>query len=250
MDAGEAEGKILQNIKSDACIEKEREEKFFKLLIESDSPKDAEEARKQAINIVEKDKEYFTCSGDEVPSDIFKLLLRFQRPSSIGHSMPADKKEELFAKFGITSYNTANEEEEDFPLEYEDLKIITDEYDGDVVLGNKKSLDIVWVADFNNCESLLSGVRDLLIILGLDTLLNEKKDMCLILQYTRSKLVESLHVPRAFDGIGSPQFQVQSDCDAYHGITKPLENGYDGLPEAIHRGCKVKLEVFDVRRIE
>ena len=60
-----------------------------------------------------------------------------------------------------------------------------------------------------------------------------------------------MHLPRSFDGIDNGQFEVVEDCNADAGKTLPLNLPREqGLPEAVHRGCKVEPEIFEVEPIE
>ena len=65
------------------------------------------------------------------------------------------------------------------------------------------------------------------------------------------KAKRNLHLPRSFDGIANNQFEVVEDCNADAGKTVPLNLMREqGLPEAVHRGCKVEPEIFKVEPIE
>ncbi len=110
---------------------------------------------------------------------------------------------------------------------------------------------IVWVTDYDNeaVRDLISEMRRvprrLIERLGITGM--EKEDRCLVVVYRRSEMVESIHVPRALDGIDNPQFGPTVNCHSPHGITRPLDgNNEDGLPEAVHRHTTVKVTQFEV----
>jgi hypothetical protein len=73
----------------------------------------------------------------------------------------------------------------------------------------------------------------------------EKERRCLKIVYKRDKLKKNLHLPRSFDGINQGRFEVVEDCNADAGKTLPLNLPQEqGLPEAVHRGCRVEPEIF------
>ena len=68
----------------------------------------------------------------------------------------------------------------------------------------------------------------------------------LICEYSRDFL-PAIKVPRGLDAIDSPAFSTVTDCDAPHGLTRPLDGSGDGLPEAIHRDCQLPPNAAIVR---
>jgi len=118
-------------------------------------------------------------------------------------------------------------------------------YKGTLDLGNR--LDIVWVADNEKSEQI--GLKELVDRLGLKGL--EKESRCIRIVYRRDKAKKDLHLPRSFDGIDNGQFEVVEKCEAVAGKTLPLNLPREqGLPEAVHRGCTVEPEIFEVESIE
>ena len=104
-------------------------------------------------------------------------------------------------------------------------------------------LDIVWVADNEETEQI--GLEELIDRSGLRHLENEER--CLKVVYRREQIEKSLHLPRSFDGINYGQFDVVENCSADAGKTLPLNPPYErGLSEAVHRGCEVEPEIFEV----
>jgi len=238
MKSGNEENKrILENLLKDNCIKSKISDEFFKRLADKGNPRSAEDAKNNAIDTVEDDPDRFVCQGRKLPSDSFKMLFRLEDVKKLGKHLP----DEHLRNFGIRDGKTLNSKE--FPDD--DLGIILHMYKGTLDLGNR--LDIVWVADNEKSERI--GLKELVDRLGLAHL--EEEERCLKIVYKRDKAKKNLHLPRSFDGIDNGQFELVEDCNECAGKTKPLNLPHEqGLEEAVHRGCKVEPELFEVETIE
>jgi len=228
--------KILENLRKDNCIKTEISDDFFKRLAAQGSPNSPEDAKNKAINIVKVDPDRFTCQGEKIPRGSFNTLIRLEDVSKLGKHLPDDH----LRNFGIRDRKTLNPKE----LPDDELSIMIHMYQGILDLGNR--LDIVWVSDSEKSEKI--SLRDLVDRLGLANLENEER--CLKIVYKRHEAKKNLHLPRSFDGIDHGRFEVVEDCKADSGKTIPLNLPLEqGLPEAVHRGCKIKPELFEVEPI-
>ena len=229
--------KILDNLCKDNCIESEIDKDFFKRLAGKGNPCSPEDAKNTAIDIVMADPDRFVCQGGEIPINSFNTLFRLEDVTKLGKHLP----DEHLSSFGIRDRKTLNRGE----LPDDELNDIVRTYNGPLDLGNR--LDIVWVADNEKSEKI--GLKELVDRLGLDNLENEVR--CLKIVYKRGKAKNSLHLPRSFDGIDNGRFDVVEDCNADAGKTLPLNLPHEqGLPEAVHRGCNVEPDIFEVEPIE
>ncbi len=229
--------RILENLRRDNCIKPEISDEFFKRLAAKGNPCNPEDAKNAAIDIVKADPDRFVCQGAKIPSNSFETLFRLEGVEKLGNHLP----DEHLCKFGIRDRKTLNPKE----LPDDELNIIVYMYKGALDLGN--DLDIVWVADNEKSEQI--GLRELVDRLGLANL--EAEERCLKIVYKRDKAKKNLHLPRSFDGIDQGRFEVVEDCNADAGKTLPLNLPHEqGLPEAVHRGCKVEPEIFEVEPIE
>lgn len=237
MEANEDCSKILDNLRKDNCIKSEISDEFFKRLAAKGNPCNSEDAKNAAIDIVKAEPDRFVCQGGKIPSNSFETLFRLEEVEKLGKLLP----DEHLRNFGIRDRKTLNSKE----LSDDELRIIVHMYSSGLDLGNE--LDIVWVSNSEESEQI--SLKDLVDRLGLENLENEKR--CLKVVYQRSKVEKSLHLPRSFDGIGQGRFEVVEDCNANAGKTLPLNLPHEqGLPEAVHRGCKVEPEIFEVEPIE
>ena len=233
----EQDQRILDNLRRDNCIKPEISNDFFKRLAAKGNPCNPEDAKNTAIDVVKADPDRFVCQGGKIPSNSFETVFRLEDVEKLGNNLP----NEHLRKFGIRDLKTLNPKE----LADDELSIIVYMYKGALDLGN--DLDIVWVAD--NEESQRIGLKELVDRLGLENL--EKERRCLKIAYKRNKVKKNLHLPRSFDGIDQGRFEVVEDCKADAGKTLPLNLPHEqGLPEAVHRGCKVEPEIFEVEPIE
>lgn len=237
MEANEDCSKILDNLRKDDCIKPEISDEFFKCLVAKGNPCSPEDAKNTAIDIVRADPDRFVCQGGKIPSDSFNTPFRLEDVKKLGKHLP----DEHLRNFGIRDRKTLNPKE----LPDDELSVIVHMYKGTLDLGNR--LDIVWVADSEDSEQI--GLRELVDRLGLANL--EEEERCLKIVYKRDEAKKNLHLPRSFDGIDNGQFEVVENCKADAGKTLPLNLPREqGLPEAVHRGCKVEPEIFEVESIE
>ncbi len=235
------EKRILENLRRDNCIKSEISDDFFKRLADKGNPCRPEDAKNVAIDIVKTDPDRFLCQGGRIPSDSFNTLFRLEQVTKLEDHLPW----EHLRKFGIKDKKTLNLQE----LPDDELSIIVHMYKGTLDLGSRDrdKLDIVWITDSKKTERI--GLKELVDRLGLVNL--EKEKRCLKIVYKRDKAEKNLHLPRSFDGIANNQFEVVEDCNADAGKTVPLNLMREqGLPEAVHRGCKVEPEIFEVEPIE
>jgi len=229
--------RILENLRRDNCIKSEISDEFFKRVRGKGNACSAEDAKNAAIDTVKADPDRFVCQGGEIPSNSFNTLFRLEDVKKLGKHLP----DEHLRNFGIRDRKTINPKD----LPDDELEIIAHMYKGALDLGNR--LDIVWVADSEKSEQI--GLRELVDRLGLTNL--EEEERCLRIVYKRDKAKKNLHLPRSFDGIDNGQFKVVEDCKADAGKTLPLNLPTEqGLPEAVHRACRVEPEVFEVGSIE
>ncbi len=237
MEANEDCSKILDNLRKDNCIKSKISDDFFKRLAAKGNPRGPEDAKNAAIDIVKADPDRFVCHGGKIRSKSFNTLFRLEDVKKLGKHLP----DEYLRNFGIRDRKTLNFNE----LPDDELSIIVHMYQGTLDLGNR--LDIVWVADSEKSEQI--DLRALVDRLGLANL--EKERRCLKIAYKGDKAKKNLHLPRSFDGIDNGQFEVVEDCKADAGKTIPLNLPCEqGLPEAVHRGCRVEPEIFTVELIE
>jgi len=231
------EQRILGNLCKDNCINSEITDVFFNRLAAKGDPDSPEVAKNTTIDIVWADPDRFVCQGEEIPSDSFEMLFRLEDVKKLGDLLPDD----YLCGFGIRDLKTFNRKE----LTDDELSDILHRYKGELDLGNK--LDVVWVADNEKTEQI--DPKELVDRLGLDNLENEER--CLKIGYKRDEAKKPLHLPRCFDGINQGRFEVVEDCNADAGKTAPLSLPREqGLPEAVHRGCKVTPEILVVEPIE
>lgn len=213
---------ILRHIVADPCIDQRVAATFFALVGRLPPPTRPDEALLQAYNIVRDNA--LTCTGRAVPTGILERLIRIESIRSLLYRVP-----EACGARGITLRDL------DGDLSDDDLISLTDEYDGEVVLGNL--LGIVWVTDREHLSAELH-VNDFLRRAGV--VAEPMSNGYVLCTYDRESLSEGLFVPRALDAIDQPRFAPTQDCTAPCGRTLPLSGQADeGLPEAIHRGCRV-----------
>jgi hypothetical protein len=229
--------KVLDNLRRDDCIKSKISDKFFKRLAAKGNSFKTEGAQKVAIDIVATDPDRFVCQGKQIPKGSFNTLCRLEDVKKLGTHLP----DEHLRNFGIRDRKTLTSKE----LSDDELNIMVNMYKGTLNLANK--LDVVWVV--NNEDSKKIGLKELVNRLGLVNLENERR--CLKIAYKRDIAKKNLHLPRSFDGIDNSQFEVVDNCKADAGKTIPLNSSTgQGLPEAVHRGCKVKPDIFEVEPIE
>ncbi len=238
MESGDRQRRILDNMVRDDCLDEEVTVEFFEMLSEKDVPKDARDAESSAFDVIKTAPDVFVCKGTFVPEGVFVRLFRVECVSDLRYRLPEDT---------LTSKGVNHKEFVD-SLPDEDLLSLTDEYDGPIQLGNQ--IDVVWVTDFERVEPLLTDLAGLLDRLGR---LAADSDMgrCVVVAYDREQAGRSVHVPRSLDAMGHPEFDVIEDCFAEMGMTKPITaSPAMGLPEAVHRGCRVLPSRWEMRRIK
>lgn len=235
MGAGGTEtGRILSNVRKDGCVDPEVANEFFNRLGSRAPFGDQYEAKTAAFNVVQGDQNRFTCKGKAVPADRFRGLFRLEDVESLRYRVP-----EALDRAGVTDSEVVAD------LAEEDLLTLTNEYDGEVSLGNR--LGVVWCADA--AGSLAGDMSTLVDRLGIAGLKNA--DRCVLCRYDRSRTGRALHVPRMLDAIDRPEFEVVKDCEADNGMTRPLRRpAAEGLPEAVHRRCTVVPELWELRELQ
>jgi hypothetical protein len=238
IECGNAQDKkIVENLRKDNCIKSEINDEFFERLAAQGSPKSPEDAKNKAIDIVKADPDRFVCQGEKITSNTFNTMIRLEDVSKLGKHLP----DAHLRNFGIRDRKKLNPKE----LPDDELSIIVHMYKGTLDLGNAH--DIVWISDSEKSEKI--DLKELVDRLGLANL--EYEERCLKIVYKRDKTKKNLHLPRSFDGIDQDLFEVVEDCKADAGKTIPLNLPREqGLPEAVHRGCKVEPEIFEVEQIK
>lgn len=237
MDTGtEGQDRIIGNLRKDNCIEDQTEEKFYTRLGAKGNPNNSKKAWNMAIDVVKLDPDSFVCQGRQLSDKLFSKLSRLEDVKALRWHLP----DQHLKKFGIRgkAFNPSD-------LPDDELMIVVESYTDTLNLGNQ--LDIVWAADNSIIEKV--DLASLVDRLGLIQL--ESEERCLKIVYDRGSTGKQVHLPRSFDGINWAGFDVVEDCDADSGKTLPLNLPHEqGLPEAVHRGCKVKPEIFEVEPIE
>lgn len=238
IESGSAGDKrILGNLRKDNCIKPKITRDFFKQLADKGSPNTPDDARNAAIDIVKADSDRFVCQGRKIPGSSFNTFLRLENVRKIKRLFDPG----YLSSFGLRDKNMLNRTE----LPDDELNDIIQMFNGELNLGSL--LDVVWVADNEGSEQI--DLMDLIDRLGIVDL--EDDERCLKLVYKRKKTKKDLHLPRSFDGIDNSQFELVENCKANSGKTLPLNLPPEqGLPEAVHRGCKVKPEIFEVKLLK
>ena len=225
----------LRNIREDPCVPPPVADRFLNALGSLPPPANHVEAYNLALSLVADQDLGLTCSGNEVPEDMFTVLFRFESVDTLQLRVP-----DACAVIGL------KRGEQVLSITDEDLATLTDEYSGPVKLGNR--IGIVWVTDHEQVKPLLADLRQLADRLGLE--LDAALSRIIICVYARSGTPESLHVPRALDGLDQVLFRVNLDCSAPCGFTRLASDpNMWGLPEAVHRSCSVTPQTWSYRRI-
>ena len=235
MEAGtNSDRRILENVRMDPCVADRVAAEFFSRLAASGSPTDGQAAVKLAYGVTFGDVELFTCTGEEVPDNLFVTLFRLESVSGLRYRIP-----EALDALGLSDAELVADN-----VSEDDLRAVTDDYDGSVNLGN--ALQIVWVTDYDDVLSVIDSLESLSDVLGLPA--TTKTETCVVCMYRRSETGTTLHVPRVFDGIANSEFFPNTDCDADVGMTRPLTGlPADGMPEAVHRNCVVVPDRWELR---
>lgn len=235
MKSGDGEErKILANVRKDPCLPDETEHVFFTLLANSGAPADANEAAGQAYKVVKGDADRFVCQGNQVPGERFTKLFRIDSVDALRYRIP-----EALAKVGLGHKDVIMGD-----IPEEELRALTNEYKGEVKLGN--DLHIVWVTDRDEAPPLLGDWKQLSDRLGRPS--DGAEACCIFCGYNRDATEQTLHVPRTLDAIKIAEFVVNEDCSAESGRTRPITRPpEEGLPEAVHRSCEVVPYLWELK---
>jgi hypothetical protein len=227
MDAGDdKERRIVENLRADPCIKPTIIDEFISRLLNGALPNTSEGACRKAYRVVKEDPDTFVCQGQEVPSTMFTVLFRIEDPDAMRYRIP-DELDRLGFRDAVVLADLSDE----------DLRLLTDEYGGSVQLGN--DLGIVWVTTMDEVVDLVPDMLGSLCNrLGLPW--SAVVSRVVLCAYNRHETGRTLHVPRALDAVNRPEFEVEANCGANMGMTRPLAGSPDdGLVEAVHRSCSV-----------
>lgn len=225
---------VLDNVREDPCVDDLISAEFFSRLASSGKPANAHQAIQQAGQVVYSDVERFTCTGSEVPDNVFVTLFRIEDVGRLRYRVP-----DALDALGLTDSDLVAGNASD-----DDSRELTDDYDGPVNLGNV--LKIVWVSDYNDVNSSLNDLESVLEALGISDASSVTK--CVICVYKRSVIGTTLHVPRVLDAMGTAEFQPNKDCSATAGITRPLSGSSGvGMREAVHRSCRIVPDRWELK---
>ena len=246
MNAGEREQRVLRNVERDACVPADTVTAFFDQLAGKGPFHDAAAAWAAAKAVVNDDPDMFYCTGLPVGSLAFALALRFAVVEDWVYLVPLsrpDVLEGLRQRFPIAGANwpqgLTENQRRSFCLELAQVL--------QVGFPNR----IAWVSDAGQVPWDAPGLRQVLRCLGLPQF--EGIAWTFVLRYNRVDLPRTMHVPRAFDGIGNWPFRVEEDCSAPSGTTRPTkEAGADatGYPEAVHRSTEVPVRAVELKAID
>jgi len=229
------EDRILKNLQREKCIDNKTWNEFFKRLAQKGQPNHAGEAKQWAVDVIIADPDRFACRGHKIPKKLFVRLFRLEDLKALRWRIP-----DCLNRLGINDEILIKE------LTDEELLSITDEYRDTIELGGK--LGVVLATDYEVVKDVLYDLDDLVDKLGLRNLVNEK--LCVIFVYKRNDIGSSLHLPRSFDGLDCPQFEIVEDCKADAGKTLPLSLPHEqGLPEVVHKECEIIPEQWKLRSI-
>jgi hypothetical protein len=129
---------------------------------------------------------------------------------------------------------------------FEDLRVLTDEYDGPVSLGNE--LTLVWASDWAAVGPFAGDPAALADRLGCPR--SELGPHVVLCAYERTNVPGTLHVPRALDAVDQEHWRPNNDCSARHGWTRPASRSEeDGFPEVVHRSCTVTPEHWELASV-
>lgn len=198
------------------------------------TPADAQKAAEQAYKVVKGDPDRFVCQGNPVHDERFVQLFRIDGVDVLRYRVP-----EALAKVGLRHKDVILGN-----VPQEELRALSDEYKGEVKLGN--DLQIVWVTDRDEAAPLLDDWEQLSDLLGRPS--GGAEARCIFCGYNRSATGRTLHVPRVLDAIGIAEFEVNEDCSAEAGKTRPITRPpEEGLPEAVHRSCEVVPDLWELK---
>ena len=264
MQTDDEERQVLHNVEADPCTPLEVQEEFFRRLARTSPWEDARQAWEAAKNVVWGNDGNpdgpgpFYCTGRTVPDERMHTLIRFT--AVVDWSRNLDKEapqraSEIAQRSGILQSDAlraaAPAKAKLWPadLSAKQRTALCGDLAQEYPTGHPGG--ITWVGDAAEIPWQDDTLRPALRGLGLPQF--EEEAWVLILRYNRNDLNPTLHVPRALDGINSPGFAVQTDCDAPTGMTKPTpeaREGTLGYPEAIHRSTMMNISVIDLRQID
>lgn len=221
----------LKNVLAEKCLEAEAEKLFFQRIAGAGTPSSGDDARRISSNAVQRNPEDHSgdilCRGPEVPANRFKRMVRVITARSCWFL-----SEKYARQSGITLDDLENADQEA-------VRDFVEGYDSEGGHIGKPG-GIAWVT-----ESTIptSDALTLARKLGLPHVVNavRRQGVMIKIGYTKDEVPETVHVPRVTDGIDHPPFRPVNDCSATNGTTHPLEasSSEEGLPEAVHRSCKV-----------
>ena len=225
---------FLNSLAAEACIPADRAAQFFTALSAA-TYTSSDQAYSVAENLIKANIQ-LKLQGRVVPPDRFAKVTRLVKQSSAGYLLSETSR----AGYGLTD---ADIEAMSKPT----LDLFLSASRQQVTLGNR--LGISWVADHAELTSSGAASKQWIDRLGLDTWSNETVAIQIVVE--RSQLGVDLRVPRAFDAVDNPQFELEPDCAAPVGRTRPLSSAStDGFSEAVHSACNCQPETVDVKLLE
>lgn len=242
MDEHDRTRRVLLNVQRDGCVPDHVEKTFFERLAPQGPFADAWEAWETAQRVINHDEDRFYCSGAEADPDRFLRLVRLVRADQWHYLLEVAEPGaivELQSQFGLSGAVWAD------GLTEGQRRMLCAALTRELHIGQPRR--IAWVADADEMGPVHHPVREIVNRLGLEGW--EHGSWALILQYKRGDLADTLHVPRALDGMSSPAFLVQTDCTAASGITQPNAQaaaGAVGFAEAVHRSCTVAVHEVEL----
>jgi len=249
MSRGNKTQHVLANIERDRCVPEEAEDEFFRRLAETGPWESPGDAWKKARDVVWSAGTTFQCTGQPVAGGRMARLMHLKEVWKWDRGLD-DMDPKLAATLG-TRYGIRADKPDSWPDELDDnaRRQLCEELQAEYPTGQPEH--ITWVADDGEMPEPLAGLRDVLRRCGLQKF--EGQTWVLILRYNRVDVPESLHVPRVLDAVDQPRFDVQTDCDAPTGRTKPTEKadaGAAGYSEAVHRSDSIPMQQVELRRID
>lgn len=249
------QARVLENLEADNCVYQSLVEELVSGLSDQfvdDQSWDkqaragaAAAALRQVVRGTEESCLKYLCQGKEVPKGKFERLIRFDKSKNWSHRFPTadDPRLNALRAMGIDKRQPLSR------LNEEQQVALTRELEAaEVLVGHPRKCPIVWLADADDVQWTAGNTSRTLDRLGLD--MGPSVHDVMITQLNRDELAKSLHVPRALDATDNPLFQVNTDCDANSGFTRPIgkaaEDGESGLPEAVTRNFVAAVRVeFD-----
>ncbi|NQU76098.1 MAG: hypothetical protein HQ546_07295 [Planctomycetes bacterium] len=236
---------VLSNVDAERCVSADRELAFSDGLRTRGPFTLPDEAWEAAKTVVKEDHAQFLCHGRTVPNDRFKRAVRFLRPEKWTYLVASDHEQKRIRRhYGLHAVPTLG------ALSVKQRASLVADLSSQELRVGKPNM-IVWVAECETVSWRSGGLRNILRRLGL--LYYKADNLTFVLEYDKAIVGRPLHVPRAFDGIGSWPFELQVRCDSEVGMTWPLDMatpGETGYPEAVHRSGCFRVNVVDLRTID